>query len=43
VAIQRLRPRIDETDKTDLVSQDLLIAVARELEEAHWMWQAQLV
>ena len=41
-AITRLRPRIDETEKTDLVTQDLLIAVARALEEAHWMWQAQL-
>lgn len=41
-AIERLRPRIDETDKTDLVTQDLLIAVARALEKAHWMWQAQL-
>ncbi len=41
-AIERLRPRIDETEKTDLVTQDLLIAVARALEEAHWMWQAQL-
>lgn len=41
-AIERLRPRIDETDKTDLVTQDLLIGVARALEEAHWMWQAQL-
>jgi starvation-inducible DNA-binding protein len=40
--ISRLRPRIDETDKTDQVTQDLLIAVARTLEEAHWTWQAQL-
>lgn len=40
--IQRLRPRIEETDKTDLVTQDLLIEIARVLEEAHWMWQAQL-
>lgn len=38
----RLRARIDETDKTDLVTQDLLIAVTSKLEEAHWMWQAQL-
>ncbi|HEX5402908.1 MAG TPA: DNA starvation/stationary phase protection protein [Pseudonocardiaceae bacterium] len=41
-AIKRLRPRIEETEKTDLVTQDLLIAIARDLEEAHWMWQAQL-
>lgn len=40
--ISRLRDRIDETDKTDLVTQDLLIEMARKFEEAHWMWQAQL-
>ncbi|WP_406688205.1 DNA starvation/stationary phase protection protein [Saccharopolyspora sp. ID03-671] len=40
--ITRLRKRIDETDKTDLVSQDLLIAIASDLEKSHWMWQAQL-
>lgn len=40
--IRRMRPRIDETDKTDLVTQDLLIAITTELEKAHWMWQAQL-
>ncbi|HYQ69259.1 DNA starvation/stationary phase protection protein [Actinophytocola sp.] len=39
--IQRLRKRIDETDKSDLVTQDLLIEVAAELEKQHWMWQAQ--
>ncbi|QYN23667.1 Dps family protein [Amycolatopsis sp. DSM 110486] len=39
--IQRLRKRIDETDKSDLVTQDLLIEITRALEEAHWMWQAQ--
>jgi starvation-inducible DNA-binding protein len=39
--IQRLRARIDETDKSDLVTQDLLIELTRELEKAHWMWQAQ--
>lgn len=38
----RLRPRIDETEKSDPVTQDLLISVARSIEEAHWMWQAQL-
>jgi starvation-inducible DNA-binding protein len=41
-AIEWLRTRIEETEKTDLVTQDLLIAIARALEEAHWMWQAQL-
>lgn len=40
--IRRLRARIDETDKTDLVTQDLLITIAAELEKSHWMWQAQL-
>lgn len=39
--IKRLRERIEETDKTDLVTQDLLIAIAAELEKQHWMWQAQ--
>lgn len=40
--IARLRPRIEETDKTDLITQDLLIRVASQLEEAHWMWEAKL-
>lgn len=40
-AIERLRKRIDETDKSDLVTQDLFIEITRALEEAHWMWQAQ--
>lgn len=40
--IRRLRARIDETDKTDLVTQDLLISIASKLEETHWMWQAKL-
>jgi len=39
--IKRLRVRIDETDKADLVTQDLLIGLARDLEKQHWMWQAQ--
>jgi starvation-inducible DNA-binding protein len=39
--IERLRARIDETDKSDLVTQDLLIEITRALEEAHWRWQAQ--
>lgn len=39
--IKRVRRRIDETDKADLVTQDLLIELARELEQQHWMWQAQ--
>jgi starvation-inducible DNA-binding protein len=39
--IKRLRKRIDDTDKSDLVTQDLLIEIAAELEKQHWMWQAQ--
>jgi starvation-inducible DNA-binding protein len=39
--VTRLRERIEQTDKTDLVTQDLLIAIAAELEKQHWMWQAQ--
>jgi starvation-inducible DNA-binding protein len=39
--IQRLRGRIDETDKSDLVTQDLLIEITKNFEQAHWMWQAQ--
>jgi len=39
--VARIRARIEETDKTDLVTQDLLIEIARELEKQHWMWQAQ--
>jgi starvation-inducible DNA-binding protein len=38
---KRVRMRIDETDKADLVTQDLLIELARDLEKQHWMWQAQ--
>lgn len=40
--IAGLRKRIDETDKADLVTQDLLISIAADLEKSHWMWQAQL-
>lgn len=39
--IKRLRKRIEDTEKTDLVTQDLLIEIAAELEKQHWMWQAQ--
>jgi starvation-inducible DNA-binding protein len=39
--IKRLRSRVEKTEETDLVTQDLLIAVTRAMEEAHWMWQAQ--
>jgi len=41
--VRGLRPRIDEADKLDLVTQDLFIQIARELEKARWMWQAQSI
>ena len=40
-AVTRLRPRIEETDKSDPVTQDLFIEIARALEQDRWMWQAQ--
>lgn len=40
-AVQQLRPRIEETEKSDLVTQDLFIEIVRALEESRWMWQAQ--
>jgi starvation-inducible DNA-binding protein len=39
--ITRLRERIELTDKPDPVSQDILIGVSRDLEKAHWMFQAE--
>jgi starvation-inducible DNA-binding protein len=39
--IQRFRTRIDATDDADPVTQDLLIDVAKELEEQHWMFEVQ--
>lgn len=41
VVVRAVRPRIEETEKTDVVTQDLLISLAATLEEARWMWQAQ--
>lgn len=41
IAVQRIREGIDATEKTDLVSQDLLIGVATDLEMHLWMFQAQ--
>jgi starvation-inducible DNA-binding protein len=41
VVVRALRPRLDDTEKSDLVTQDLLIEVVGKLEEARWMWQAQ--
>lgn len=39
--VARLRERIEATDKSDTVTQDLLIELTAKLEQAHWMWQAQ--
>ncbi|MFI6319364.1 Dps family protein [Nonomuraea sp. NPDC050556] len=38
---QRMRARIDATNDPDPVTQDLLIAVAQDIEKQHWMFQAQ--
>lgn len=40
--VDRLRGRIDATEKADPVTQDLFIAIAARLEQLHWMWQAQV-
>lgn len=39
--VRRMRERIEATEKSDLLSQDLLIGICRELEKQHWMIQAQ--
>lgn len=39
--IERMRERIEATDKPDPVTQDMLIGMTAKLEEAHWMWQAK--
>ena len=41
--VKGLRPRIEEVEKADLVTQDLLIEITGALEEQRWMWQAQNV
>jgi starvation-inducible DNA-binding protein len=38
---QRFRERIETTDDSDLVTQDLLIAVAQDLDKQHWMFAVQ--
>lgn len=38
---RRFRDRIEITDDTDLVTQDLLIAVAQDLDKQHWMFAVQ--
>ncbi|MFI6350348.1 Dps family protein [Streptomyces sp. NPDC050560] len=40
-AVKRLRERIDLTEKTDLVTQDIFIGLAAKLEMHHWMFQAE--
>ena len=40
-AVRRLRERIDATEKHDLVTQDLLIGITRELEKQRWMFDAE--
>ena len=42
-SVKGLRPRIEEVEKADLVTQDLLIEITGALEEQRWMWQAQNV
>ncbi|MCC5578236.1 DNA starvation/stationary phase protection protein [Microtetraspora sp. AC03309] len=39
--IRRMRERVDATETTDPVTQDLLIGITRDLEKHHWMMQAQ--
>ncbi|SOB78939.1 Dps family protein [Streptomyces sp. 1331.2] len=39
--IERMRTRIDETEKADPVSQDLLIGLTAALEKHSWMFQAE--
>ncbi|MEV5437056.1 DNA starvation/stationary phase protection protein [Streptomyces sp. NPDC052682] len=40
-AIRRLRERIDATEKSDPVTQDLLIGITAELEKQRWMFDAE--
>ncbi|MBC9730597.1 Dps family protein [Streptomyces sp. TRM68367] len=40
-AIGRLRERIDATEKSDLVTQDLLIGITADLEKQRWMFDAE--
>lgn len=42
-AVQRLRERIDATEKPDPVTQDLLITITAELEKQRWMFAAENV
>lgn len=40
--MSKFRIHIQQTERTDPVTQGLLIEITSMLEEAHWMWQAQL-
>lgn len=39
--VKRMRERVTSTEKTDPVTQDLLIEATQDLEKQHWMWEAQ--
>jgi starvation-inducible DNA-binding protein len=39
--IGRMRARVEETEKPDPVTQDLLIGITADLEKHHWMFQAE--
>lgn len=39
--VARFRERVESTEKPDPVTQDLLIEAAQDLEQQHWMIQAQ--
>ena len=38
---RRLRERIEKLDETDLVTQDILISAAQDLDKQHWMFAVQ--
>jgi starvation-inducible DNA-binding protein len=40
-AIDRMRERIDLTDKSDLVTQDVFTGLTAQLEKHYWMFQAE--
>ena len=40
-ALERLRRRVRETAEPDPVSRGILIQITADLENAHWMWQAE--
>jgi len=40
-AVARMRERVEATEKSDPVTQDILIAVTADLEKHYWMFQAQ--